>query len=199
MCVQYPSILGGSGLGALVDRRHDSMDPMETIRVKWLPTALLWRFQSKAFWESNPPPNGQHGFIFPSAFTGEQFYAPEFLLRQYTEVEVNPDAELTAPLHDAARKWHEQIRLWATGRPWYNGENLTRWKQVCENMLLFPLDMWFRHLLRRMRLAPEKPLHLSYEELTVGSRHHGVTQKCVSISRHISWRIKHTTKSSVQM
>ncbi|KAI0467664.1 hypothetical protein F4859DRAFT_517829 [Xylaria cf. heliscus] len=126
--VKYPSKMGVSGAGTLVDPRgFPSMEGTAVITSYFLPAALLWRLQSKAFWDG--PVDGEKGFMFPQLFTGNM--QQELRSRRYTygNIDVKHDAAADISFSDVINRWNEQGRIWSERRPWYREEYDT-WRRT---------------------------------------------------------------------
>ncbi|KAI0188645.1 hypothetical protein EV127DRAFT_119180 [Xylaria flabelliformis] len=87
------------------------------ITTHFLPTAVLWRLQSKAFWHA--PVDGRTAFRFPRLFTSVMQLKSLSATSDYEDVVVNPDGAGELKFSDVIARWNEQVQLWATRRPWY--------------------------------------------------------------------------------
>lgn len=131
MSVKYPSVYATSLQTDLSD--HASLKPDAPIELSLIPAALLWRLQSKAFWD-HAPPNGQTGFLFPALFT-TTVLTERFSQRSvYRPVTVNPDAASGIRFVSMIDRWNEQLSVWSERRPWYDSARRT-WLKVCEGLL----------------------------------------------------------------
>ncbi|KAI8953127.1 hypothetical protein F4801DRAFT_576849 [Xylaria longipes] len=122
--IQFPSKMGISGESTLV-KYHPALRRDAPITSYYLPAALLWRLQSKAFWDA--PVNGKRGFLFPRLITGVMQHND--LSGNYLPlgIVVNPDAARDLRFSDVVTRWNEQVRLWVARRPWYR-EAFATWK-----------------------------------------------------------------------
>ncbi|KAI0551223.1 hypothetical protein F4679DRAFT_582698 [Xylaria curta] len=137
--VKYPSIYGVSGPNTQLDpRRFPSMERDAPITTYFLPTALLWRLQSKAFWDG--PVNGKTAFLFPHFFTSVSRLRDRSTMAYYEGVIVDPDAAGNLKFSDVIARWNEQLQLWATSRPWYRKAfatwRKTAWGFAAERILI---------------------------------------------------------------
>ncbi|KAI1302933.1 hypothetical protein F5Y03DRAFT_407400 [Xylaria venustula] len=89
------------------------------VKVSFIPPALLWRFQSKRFWDLTPP-NGQTGFLFPEIFTNTTSTDDHTGKFTYTPVAVNPNPGNGLQYQQLAQRWNQQLEIWSFLRPWYD-------------------------------------------------------------------------------
>ncbi|KAI0451368.1 hypothetical protein F5B21DRAFT_384375 [Xylaria acuta] len=126
--VKFPSRFGLSGPSTLVDDRGvPSMKREAPLTSYFLPAALLWRLQSKAFWDA--PVDGKKGFLFPQLFTGVARLVGRSKRNDFRDIVVNPDAAGDLKFSDTISRWNEQVQLWAARRPWYR-EAYATWKKT---------------------------------------------------------------------
>ncbi|KAI1738692.1 hypothetical protein F4680DRAFT_467069 [Xylaria scruposa] len=125
---KYPSIFGGSGTNTGFDKRNfPEMDWDARIPTYFLPAALLWRLQSKAFWDA--PVNGKTAFFFPRLFTSAMQLDLRTTNWNYEDVVVDPDAAGDVKYSDVIARWNEQMQFWAARRPWYR-DAYAVWKKT---------------------------------------------------------------------
>ncbi|KAI0442927.1 hypothetical protein F4803DRAFT_575046 [Xylaria telfairii] len=128
--VKYPSKLGVSGKTTRLDRQSPGFPSMKRdapITQYLLPAALLWRLQSKAFWDR--PVDGKKGFLFPKLFTMDLQLDGISNRYKWGDIAVDPDAAGDDKFSDLITRWDEQVQLWATQRPWYD-DAYDAWKKT---------------------------------------------------------------------
>ncbi|KAI0440866.1 hypothetical protein F4803DRAFT_525706 [Xylaria telfairii] len=120
--IKYPSLYAGPGQTGMDN--HPSLKPGAPVELSLIPAAVLWRLQSKAFWDITPP-NGQTGFLLPSLFTtavSTERFSERYLYRPVT---VNPDAASGVRFGSMIDRWNKQLSVWSARRPWYDSARRT--------------------------------------------------------------------------
>ncbi|KAI1757476.1 hypothetical protein F4782DRAFT_546607 [Xylaria castorea] len=126
--VKYPSVYAVSRPGTYMDS-HPSLKAGAPVEASFLPAALLWRLQSRIFWDSTPP-NGQDGFLFPKLFT-TKIRRERYTWRDlYRSVTVDPDAANGIRFGDMAQRWNERLSLWSGMRQSWHDSALRTWMKT---------------------------------------------------------------------
>ncbi|KAI0410451.1 hypothetical protein F5X98DRAFT_368802 [Xylaria grammica] len=124
--IAFPSILGKSS-SKLIDENHPAMQQTAQLSTSFIPAALLWRLQSKAFWDPTPP-NGQTGFLFPRVFNNKFQILPHHQKIPFLGVTIDNDADKDGRFQDVVAGWTKRQSLWGARRPWYI-LSLFRWQR----------------------------------------------------------------------
>ncbi|TGJ82495.1 hypothetical protein E0Z10_g6259 [Xylaria hypoxylon] len=115
--IGYPSKFGTS-TSQHIDTSHPAMKIEAPVKSSYLPAALLWRLQSKHFWDAAPP-NGENGFLFPRVFNSVHSISPSHQKMVFSGISIEPEFDENGPFRAMIDKFNERLQLWRARRPWY--------------------------------------------------------------------------------